>query len=214
MLVALCFEAAFQKVSRRALLHSIEQRDPDLAGVFSKWYTGATEHRMHFESSYTKITANSGVDQGCLLSTCGFSAAIDPVLRYVLADICKQLDSGAKLSAYLDDYLWIKLAVAKSRCGEHFVQTPFRKNTTRSNSHSDVLEDMFTSRVTSSPAPFSMVNRPPWRAVSTHCLHACGAQCRRTRRADCRRPPLFVCWCSQPTRAPHELCSGTRSQDV
>ena len=36
---------------------------------------------------YTKISANSGVDQGCPLSTCPFSAAIDPVLRFVLADI-------------------------------------------------------------------------------------------------------------------------------
>ena len=30
-------------------------------------------------------------------------------LRFVLADICRQLDDGAKLFAYLDDwYLWIK----------------------------------------------------------------------------------------------------------
>ena len=44
-----------------------------------------------------------------LLSTCGFSAAVDPVLRSVLADICTQYDSGAKLFAYLDDWqLWIK----------------------------------------------------------------------------------------------------------
>ena len=42
-------------------------------------------------------SANSGVDQGCPLSTCGFSAAVDPVLRSVLADICTQYDSGAKL---------------------------------------------------------------------------------------------------------------------
>ena len=38
-----------------------------------------------------------------------FSAAVDPVLRSVLADICTQYDSGAELFAYLDDgYLWIK----------------------------------------------------------------------------------------------------------
>ena len=49
--------------------------------------------------------ANSGVDQGCPLSTCGFAAAIDPVLRHVLADICRQHDPGAKLFAYLDDLL-------------------------------------------------------------------------------------------------------------
>ena len=64
---------------------------------------------MHHESAYTKISANSGVDQGCPLSTSGFSAAIDPILRFVLADICWQHDPGAKLFAYLDDwYIWIK----------------------------------------------------------------------------------------------------------
>ena len=64
---------------------------------------------MHFDSAYTNISANSGVDQGCPLSTCGFSAAVDPVLRSGLADLCTQYDSGAKLFAYLDDwYLWIK----------------------------------------------------------------------------------------------------------
>ena len=60
------------------MLFSIEQSDADLAAVFSKWYTGTTEHRMHHDSANTKISANSGVDQGCSLSTSGFSAAIDP----------------------------------------------------------------------------------------------------------------------------------------
>ena len=110
VLVALDLKAAFENVSRRTKLHSIEQNDPDLAAVFSKWYTGTTEHKMHYESAHTKISANSGVDQGCPLSTCGFSAAIDPVLRFVLADIRRLHDPGAKLCAYLDDwYLWINL---------------------------------------------------------------------------------------------------------
>ena len=109
VLVALDLKAAFQTVSRRAVLHSSEQTDPDLAAVFSGWYTGTTEHRMHYDFAYTQISASSGVDQGCPLSTCGFSAAIDPVLRFVLADIRRLHDSGAKLFAYLDDwYLWIK----------------------------------------------------------------------------------------------------------
>ena len=102
-------KAAFQNVSRRAMLISIQHTDPDLDAVFSKWYTGDTEHRMHFEPSYTKITANSGVDQGCPLSTCGFSAATDLILRFVLADLFRLLDDGAKRFANLDDwYLWIK----------------------------------------------------------------------------------------------------------
>ena len=82
------------------MLNSNEHTDPDLA---------AAVHKMHFESSYTNIAANSGVDQGCPLSTCGFSSAADPVLRLVLADFCRLLDDGAKLFAYLDDWdLWIK----------------------------------------------------------------------------------------------------------
>ena len=75
-LVSLDVKAAFQNVSRRPMLFSIEQNDADLAAVFSKWYTGTTEHKMHYDFAYTKISANSGVDQGCPLSTCGFSAAI------------------------------------------------------------------------------------------------------------------------------------------
>ena len=63
---------------------------------------------MHYDSAYTKITANSGVDQGCPLSACGFSAVVDPVLRSIMAQLCTHHDSGVKLFAFLDDwYLWI-----------------------------------------------------------------------------------------------------------
>ena len=72
VLAALDLKAAFQNVSRRAMLYSIAQTDADLAAVFSKWYNGTTEHRMHYDSAYTNICANSGVDQGCPLSACGF----------------------------------------------------------------------------------------------------------------------------------------------
>ena len=109
VLVALDLKAAFQNVSRSAMLYNIAHTDADLAAVFSKWYTGTTEHRMHYDFAYTKISANSGVDQGCPLSACGFSAVVDPVLRSVMAQLCTHYDSGAKLFAYLDDwYLWIK----------------------------------------------------------------------------------------------------------
>ena len=86
-----------RNVSRRAMLNNIEHTDRDLAAVFSRWYTGTTEHRMHFESSYAKISANSGVDQGCPRSACGSAAAIDPVTRFVLADICRLLGEVASL---------------------------------------------------------------------------------------------------------------------
>ena len=109
VLVALDLKAAFQNVSRRAMLHSIAQTDTDLAAVFSRWYTGTTEHRVHYDSAYTKITANSGVDQGCPLSACGFSAVVDPTLHSIMTELCTLYDSGAQLFAYLDDwYLWIK----------------------------------------------------------------------------------------------------------
>ena len=103
VLVALDLKAAFQKVSRRAMLYSIAQTDADLAAVFSKWYTSTTEYRMHYETAYTKISANSGMDHGCPLSACGFSAVVDPVS---FARITTQAPNSF---AYLDAwYLWIK----------------------------------------------------------------------------------------------------------
>ena len=81
VLVALDFKAALQNVSRRSILYSIEQTDADLAAVFSKWYTGTTEHRMHNDSACTKISVNSGGGSGMpSLSACGFSAGVVPVL--------------------------------------------------------------------------------------------------------------------------------------
>ena len=107
-------------MSHRATLYSIAQTDADLAAVFSKWCAGTTEHRVHYDSAHTKISANSGVDQGCLLSTCGFSATIDSILRSVMADICRLLDPGAKLFAFLDDwYVWTNL----SACYKHLLSS-------------------------------------------------------------------------------------------
>ena len=57
VLVALDLKAAFQNVSRRAMLYSTAQTDADLAAVFSKWYTGTTEHRMHDDSPRSVPTA-------------------------------------------------------------------------------------------------------------------------------------------------------------
>ena len=174
-------EGAFQNVSRRAMLYSIAQTDADLAAIFSKWYTGTTEHRMHHDSAYTKISANSGVDQGCPLSACGFSAVVDPVLRSVLAQLCTHYDSGAKLFAYLDDwYLWIKpqyllqtiaviLAATRSvnldtSMERLLPKTPFHLSSkTRSHSHSVAWENIYKSMETLSPALLFWESRPPWR---------------------------------------------------
>ena len=99
VLVAVDLKAAFQNVSRRAMLLDVEQNDPEPR--FSRWYTGSTGHRVHFESAHAKITANSGVDQGC------------PCAGRLLND-------GAKLFAYLDDwYLFIK-----PHCLAHALPSP------------------------------------------------------------------------------------------
>ena len=109
VLVALDLKAAFQNVPRRAMMFSLGQHDPELATVFSRWYTGSTTHRMHYDGSYAHIQANSGIDQGCPLSPCGFAAAVEPISRAILAETRSKLDDGAKLWAYLDDwYIWIK----------------------------------------------------------------------------------------------------------
>ena len=64
VLVVLDLKAAFQNVSRRAMQHSIVRTDSDFAGVFSRWCTGITEHRMHYDSVCTKIIANCGGGSG------------------------------------------------------------------------------------------------------------------------------------------------------
>ena len=56
-LVALDLQAAFRNVSRRAMMFSLGQHDPELATVFSRWYTGSTTHRMHYDGSYAHIQA-------------------------------------------------------------------------------------------------------------------------------------------------------------
>ena len=186
VLVALDLKAAFQNVSRRAMLYSIAQTDADFAAVFSKWYTGTTEHRMHCDSAYTKISANSGVDQGGPLSTCGFSAAVEPVLRSVQAELCSHYDSGAKLFAYLDDwYLWIKpqcllqtiaVITAATRLVNlalHFIKTQVWKRLLPGPHH-------LSSKTRLTP----------------------GTQC-----AGSERPTHHVCGCSKATRPTHELCA-------
>ena len=110
VLVALDLKAASQNVSRRAMLYSIAQTDADLAAVFSKWYTGTTEHRMHYDSAHAKISANSGVDQGCPLSACGFSAVVDPVLRSVWRSFARITTQGARPSL-------ARPSLAQTKCG-------------------------------------------------------------------------------------------------
>ena len=86
VLVALDLKAAFQNISRRAMLFHLGQHDHELATVYSPWYTGSTTRRMYYDGSYAHIQDNSGIDQGCPLSPCGFAAAIEPISRAILAE--------------------------------------------------------------------------------------------------------------------------------
>ena len=66
---------------------------------------------MHYDSACTKMSANSGWIRVVLCQRVDFrfSAAVDPVLRSVLVELCTHYDSGAKHFACLDDWcLWIK----------------------------------------------------------------------------------------------------------
>ena len=64
---------------------------------------------MHYDKSYAHIQADSGIDQGGPFSPCGFAVAIEPISGAILAETRSNLDEGAKLWAYLDDwYIWIK----------------------------------------------------------------------------------------------------------
>ena len=94
-----------------ALLYIVTNylNNPTGAILESRWYKGSTTHRMHHDGAYVHVQANSGIDQGCPLSPCGFAAAVDPVSQYILSEIQRTLDNGSKLWAYLDDwYIWIK----------------------------------------------------------------------------------------------------------
>ena len=94
VLVALDLKAAFQNVSRRAMLYHLGQHDHELATVYSRWYTGSTTQGMHYDGSSAHIQGNSGIDQGCPLSPCGFAAAIEPISRAILAENQSKLDDG------------------------------------------------------------------------------------------------------------------------
>ena len=106
VLVALDLKAAFQNVSRSAMLYSKPMRILPLSspsGTPAPRSTGCT----------TMLPTPKSVPTAgwirVVLCQRGFSAAVDPVLRSVLAELCTHYDSGAKLFAYLDDwYLCMK----------------------------------------------------------------------------------------------------------
>ena len=163
------------------------------------------------------------------------SASINPVLRFVLADIRRLRDqvlgrlvlcgSNRNICCSLlrswqqpPDQPTSSYSPPRFRCGEPLAETPSLLNCkTRSNSHSVVLVDTSQCRGTPSPFPLFWANRPPWKNHTTlpaNRHHACRPQCGRTQRADSERPPFHVCWCSQSARASHELYHRTGSQEL
>ena len=109
VLVALDLKAAFQNVSRRAMLYSIAQTDADLAAVFSKWYTAPRNTECTTTPPTPKSLPTVGWIRVVPCQRVDSQQLLTPVLRSIMAQLCTHYDSGAKLFAYLDDwYLWIK----------------------------------------------------------------------------------------------------------
>ena len=110
VLVALDLKAAFQNVSRKQVMKVMKQADPMFAVVFQTWYTGSTEHRARFQdASFKRLVASSGLDQGCALAAFGFAAATNEKATEALQHIRSNMDGGADMFCYLDDwYLWVQ----------------------------------------------------------------------------------------------------------
>ena len=186
VLVALDLKAVFQNVSRRAMLYSIAQTDADLAAVFSEWYTGTTEHRMHYDSAYTKISANSGwirvvlcqrVDsqlslaQYSVQSWRSFARITTQAPNFLptwTIGTCGLNRSASYrqtlLSQQPPDQSILLYSPPKHKCGKALVRTPNHLSSkTRSHSHSVAWEDIYKSMATLSPALLFWESRPTWR---------------------------------------------------
>ena len=110
VLVALDIRAAFQNISRKAIIDALNATDPELAAIFSTWSHGKAKHRARLSTGrIDHITASSGVDQGDPLSSAAFAAGIANPLRHALHNIQQSLDAGAAMHLYIDDwYVWIR----------------------------------------------------------------------------------------------------------
>ena len=79
----------------KAMLRAIQEKDLELACVYSRWYTGKTTHRATMSSAeFEHIPATSGVGQGCPLSAFGFAAAVGPTVQQAVYYIRANLDPG------------------------------------------------------------------------------------------------------------------------
>ena len=123
VLVALDPKAAFHNVSDGPLLHTLEEHDPDLAIVFSRWYTGSNTHRMHHDGSYAHVHTPSV--ELIKVEHSRRAAAVEPISRLILSETHRMLDSGATLWACLDDwYIWIKSQYIQAATNQISSSTP------------------------------------------------------------------------------------------
>ena len=154
---------------------------------------------MHNDSAYTKNQCQQRVDQGCPLSTCQFSAAVDPCSSQFwqnFAHITTQalnslltLMTGAcgsnrstyyrqsLLSQQQPDQSTLLHSPLRHRCGEPLARTPLHlRFKTRSHSHSVAWEDIFKFMATSNAPCWSGradLHRENNTTLSENCHHAC-----------------------------------------
>ena len=168
VLVALDLKAAFQNVSRRAMLYSIAQTDADFAAVFSKWYTGTTEHTP--KSVPTAEWIKDALSRpvvfrrpltpyfGQFLRTFAHSTTQAPNSLPTWTTGTRYYRSSHQISQPL------LYSPPRHRYGEPLARTPFHLSSkTRSHSHSAACVDIFKFMATSSPALLFWESRPPWR---------------------------------------------------
>lgn len=105
VLIALGLKAASHNLSRKAMLRATQEKDPERACVYSRWYPGKTTHSATMSSAeFEHIHAASGFDQGCPLSAFGFAAAVGPTVQQAVDCNRANLDPGAFMMTYLDDW--------------------------------------------------------------------------------------------------------------
>ena len=138
---------------------------------------------MHYELAYTKITVNSGVDQGFPQSACGYFVVVDPTLHSIMAELCNLHDPGVSTIgtcgwSRIVSYRQLRLSQLqqvqsilphrqqKHKSGKALAKTQFQSSSKkRSRSHSVVWEDIYKSMEILTPAQLFWVSRLPWRKL-------------------------------------------------